>query len=273
MAHLGYATHPIAQFVIASTQADWTETNTDSLPLCPSEFRHRTALRFADISYGPLRRVVQRVVNRVDAANARAINTVIFDLGNVLIRWDPRNLYRKLFGEQTEAMERFLTEVCHPEWNERQDAGRTWQEAIDEAIARHPQHEDLIRAYRLRWDEMLDGAILESVAVLQQLRDNGTRLLALTNWSRETFPVALERYDFLHWFEGILVSGEVGLIKPDPAIFRLLISRFEVEVSRAIFIDDSLRNVDGARQVGLPAIHFEDAGKLRRDLRALGLAV
>lgn len=210
-------------------------------------------------------------MSTVGAVKGREIDTVIFDLGNVLIRWDPRHLYRKLFGDDTDAMERFLTEVCHPEWNERQDAGRTWQEAIDEAIKRHPEHEALIRAYRLRWDEMLDGAILDSVAVLQQLRDNGTRLLALTNWSRETFPVALERYEFLRWFEGILVSGQEGLIKPDPAIFRLLISRFGIDVSRAIFIDDSLRNVNGAQQVGLRAIHFENAEKLQTDLRALGL--
>jgi 2-haloacid dehalogenase len=212
-------------------------------------------------------------MSSVGAVSGRAIDTVIFDIGNVLIRWDPRNLYRKLFGDDTEAMERFLTEVCHPEWNERQDAGRTWQEAIDEAIGRHPEHEALIRAYRERWDEMLDGAILETVEVLKLLRDNGTRVLALTNWSRETFPMARERYDFLHWFEGILVSGEEGLVKPDPAIFRRLISRFDVDVSRAIFIDDSMRNVNGARQVGLEAIHFENADKLRRDLRALGLPV
>ena len=212
-------------------------------------------------------------MDRAGAVNGRAIDTVIFDLGNVLIRWDPRNLYRKLFGDDTDAMERFLAEVCHPEWNERQDAGRTWQEAIDEAIARHPQHEALIRAYRLRWDEMLDGPIIETVAVLRQLRDSGTRLFALTNWSRETFPVALERYEFLHWFEGILVSGEEGLIKPDPAIFRRLISRFDVDISRAIFIDDSPRNVDGAQRVGLQAIHFENADKLRSDLRTLGLPV
>jgi 2-haloacid dehalogenase len=212
-------------------------------------------------------------MSSVGAVSGRAIDTVIFDIGNVLIRWDPRNLYRKLFGDDTEAMERFLTEVCHPEWNERQDAGRTWQEAIDEAIGRHPEHEALIRAYRERWDEMLDGAILETVEVLKLLRDNGMRVLALTNWSRETFPMARERYDFLHWFEGILVSGEEGLVKPDPAIFRRLISRFDVDVSRAIFIDDSMRNVNGARQVGLEAIHFENADKLRRDLRALGLPV
>lgn len=207
----------------------------------------------------------------IDATNGRTIDTVIFDLGNVLIDWNPRYLYRKLFGGDTDAMERFLSEVCHAEWNERQDAGRTWQEAIEEATARHPEHEQLIRAYHLRWQEMLGGAIQESVAILHELRKRGTRLLALTNWSRETFPVALARFEFLHWFDGILVSGEERLIKPDPAIFRLLISRFGLDVSRAVFIDDSLRNVEGARRAGLRAIQFEGAANLRRDLTALQL--
>ena len=202
-----------------------------------------------------------------------SVDTVIFDLGNVLIRWDPRNLYRKLFGSDVEGMERFLTEVCHAEWNERQDAGRTWREAIEEATARYPQHEALIRAYHLRWEEMLGGAIEESVALLRDLRGNGTRLLALTNWSRETFPIALERFEFLHWFEGILVSGEERLIKPDPAIFRLLISRFDIEPSRAVFVDDSPRNVEGARQTGLRAIRFDGADELRKELRALGMPI
>lgn len=207
------------------------------------------------------------------AETNQSINTVIFDLGNVLIRWDPRNLYRKLFGDDVEGMERFLAEVCHAEWNERQDAGRTWREGIEEATARYPQHEELIRAYHLRWEEMLDGAIDESVALLGDLRNSGTRLLALTNWSRETFPVARERYEFLRWFEGILVSGEERLIKPDPAIFRLLIARFDVDASRAVFIDDSPRNVEGARRAGLRAIRFEGADQLRKELRALGISI
>lgn len=206
-----------------------------------------------------------------DAVLERAIDTVVFDLGNVLIDWNPRHLYRKLFGEDTQGMERFLAEVCHGAWNERQDAGRTWQEGIEEAIARYPQHEELIRAYHLRWDEMLGGPIVETVAVLEELRRADTRLLALTNWSRETFPIALERYDFLHWFEGIVVSGEERLIKPDPAIFRLLISRYDLDANRTVFIDDSPRNVDGARQAGLHAIRFEGADTLRASLKSLGL--
>jgi 2-haloacid dehalogenase len=201
------------------------------------------------------------------------IDTVIFDLGNVLIEWNPRHLYRKLFGSDTQGMERFLSEVCNTEWNERQDAGRTWQEAIEEAIALHPHHAEMIRAFHQRWDEMLGGPLHDSIAVLEELRQKGTRLLALTNWSRETFPIALERYEFLSWFEGILVSGHEGLIKPDPAIYRLLISRFDIDVSHAVFIDDSVRNVESARQVGLHALQFSGAKKLRLDLKALGLPV
>lgn len=202
-----------------------------------------------------------------------AIDTVIFDLGNVLINWDPRHLYRKLFRDDVNAMERFLAEVCHPHWNERQDAGRTWEEGIREAVALHPEQEGLIRAYRERWEEMLGGAIDESVAVLEELRDGGMRLFALTNWSQETFPIALQRYEFLGWFEEILVSGREGLIKPDPGIFRLLISRFGIDIERAVFIDDNTRNVEGARQVGLQALHFTNPLQMRQDLRALGLPV
>lgn len=201
-----------------------------------------------------------------------AIDTVVFDLGNVLIEWNPRHLYRKLFGADTAGMERFLSEVCNGAWNEQQDAGRTWQEGIAEAIGRHPDQAHLIRAYRERWEETLGGPMNDSVALLEELRGNDTRLLALTNWSRETFPIALERYEFLSWFAGILVSGQEGLIKPDPAIYRLLIERFGIEPSRAVFVDDSPRNVEGARQVGLHALHFSGAAQLRSDLIALGLS-
>ena len=204
-------------------------------------------------------------------SHAAQIDTVVFDLGNVLIDWNPRHLYRKLFGSDVAGMERFLADVCNGQWNEQQDAGRTWQEGIDAAIAQHPQHASLIRAFHERWAEMLGGPIHDSIAVLDELRTAGTRLLALTNWSSETFPIALERYEFLRWFEGIVVSGRERLIKPDPAIFRLLISRFRVDVERAVFIDDSPRNVEGARHVGLRALHFTGADTLRTDLRALGL--
>ena len=196
--------------------------------------------------------------------------TVVFDLGNVLIRWDPRNLYRTLFDDETE-METFLSEVCSPAWNEEQDRGRLWEDAIAEAIARHPQEEKRIRAYDERWEETIIGAIEETVAILDELRSKHIRLLALTNWSAEKFPVALERYPFLQWFEGILVSGEEKLIKPDPAIFELLASRYRLDPARTVFIDDSMRNIDSAASLGFIALHFTDAEKLRKDLIAKGL--
>ena len=201
------------------------------------------------------------------------IDTVVFDLGNVLIRWNPRNLYRKLFADDLQGMETFLSEVCSTAWNERQDAGRSWQEAIKEAITRHPEHEPLIRAYRERWEEMLDGAIEESVLILEELHAQGIRLLALTNWSAETFPIALERFTFLQKFEGILVSGEEGIIKPAPEIFQLLKSRYQFAGHHAAFIDDHAPNIEGARREGFNALQFTTAHQLRTDLIALGLPV
>jgi 2-haloacid dehalogenase len=205
--------------------------------------------------------------------NSSAIDTVVFDLGNVLIDWNPRYLFRKLYGAEVERMEYFLKEVCSSEWNECQDAGRSWHEGVAEAISRHPDHAEMIRAYHERWEEMLGEPIHESVDLLDEIRRAGVRVLALTNWSHETFPVALQRFHFLHWFEGILVSGQEKLIKPDPQIFRLLISRFRVEPARAVFIDDNLRNIAGAEHVGMRSLHFTNAAKLRRDLVELGVPV
>ncbi|WP_339544649.1 HAD family hydrolase [Pseudomonas sp. RA_35y_Pfl2_P32] len=199
------------------------------------------------------------------------IDTVVFDLGNVLIRWNPRNLYRKLFSDDEQAMETFLSEVCNTDWNERQDAGRPWQEAIDEAIARHPAQEALIRAYRERWEEMLGGALEETVEILEELHAKHVRLLALTNWSAETFPIALERFAFLNKFEGILVSGAEGIIKPAPQIFQRLKTRYQFEGHHAVFIDDHAPNIEGARREGFNALLFSNAEQLRKDLTTLGL--
>jgi 2-haloacid dehalogenase len=154
----------------------------------------------------------------MNAAGGR-FDTVVFDLGGVLIDWNPRHLYRRLFDDEA-AMERFLAEVCTQQWNEQQDAGRSWGEAVATLSARYPQHAGLIQAYRARWEEMLGGPMAPSVAVLDELRGRSLRLYALTHWSHETIPVAWERYDFLHWFAGVMVSGEERLTKPDPAIFQ-----------------------------------------------------
>jgi 2-haloacid dehalogenase len=205
--------------------------------------------------------------------NQAVVDTVIFDLGGVLIDWNPRHLYRKFFKTDEEAMEHFLTEVCSKEWNERQDAGRSWDEAIQEAILRHPMHEKLIRAYREQWHEMIPDALDDTVEILDELRMPGIRLLALTNWSHDTFPIAVERFKFLSWFDGVLVSGTEGMKKPDPAIFALLISRYKIDPSKAVFIDDSEDNIISGRAAGLHALHFKDAKRLRSDLSQLGLPI
>ena len=193
-------------------------------------------------------------------------NTIVFDLGAVLIDWNPRYLYRQLIHDEKE-MERFLTEVCDHDWNVQQDAGRLFSDGVSERIKKFPQHAELIRAYQDRWVEMVAGPIGESVDILKELHAQAKcRLLALTNWSNETFPYALKTFDFLQLFEGIVVSGDEKLIKPDPRIYQILIERYGVEPSRAVFIDDSEKNVRAAENLGFHALHFISAEKLRRDL-------
>ncbi len=195
--------------------------------------------------------------------NARQV--VVFDLGGVLIDWNPRYLYRKLFADEP-AMERFLAEVCHSAWNEEQDRGRSFAAAVEEAAARHPDQRALIEAYHLRWDEMLAGPIPGSVQILEELKQAGHELHALTNWSVEKFPIARERYDFLDHFENILVSGEVGLIKPDRRIFQLLLARIGRPAEDCIYIDDNAANAAAADALGFDAIHFQSPAHLRAAL-------
>ena len=196
--------------------------------------------------------------------------TVVFDLGGVLIDWDPRHLYRQLF-EDADEMESFLAEVTTAEWNGHQDAGRPWAEAIEVLVAEHPERRVLIEAFHRRWPEMLAGEIPGTVDVLAELRAAGVRLAALSNWSAEMFPVALERFDFLAWFEGIVISGEVGVNKPDRRIFEHLAQRFGIEPEESVFVDDSAANIDAANALGFFAIQFTDAAALRRALVRLGL--
>jgi 2-haloacid dehalogenase len=198
-------------------------------------------------------------------------SVVVFDLGGVLIDWDPRNLYRKLFAGDDAAMEHFLATVCTPDWNERQDAGRLFAEAEAELIALHPEKAPLIRAWGARFDEMIPGAIEDSVAVLGELKNRGTPLYALTNWSTETFPPQRRRFPFLAWFDGIIVSGEEGVIKPDPHIFKILLRRYALVPERTVFTDDNPDNAAAAHALGMHGIHFRSAETLRRELATLGL--
>jgi 2-haloacid dehalogenase len=195
---------------------------------------------------------------------------VVFDLGGVLIDWDPRHLYRSLFDDEAE-MERFLSEVTTKAWNHEQDRGRPFAEAIAELTSEHPDQTDLIEAYWRRWPETLGEPFHETVEILAALRATGIRLLALTNWSAETFPFAPPRYPFLAWFEAVIVSGEVELAKPDPAIFQLLVDRHRLDPARTVLIDDSAPNVEAAGALGFRAIRFTDAAALRRHLNAMGL--
>ena len=194
----------------------------------------------------------------------------MFDLGGVLIDWDPRHLYRQLFSDPQE-MEVFLRDVVSPDWNAQQDSGRTWAEATAELLAKHPDHEEMIRAYVDRWADMLAGPISGTVDILQEVRDRGMRVYALTNWSAETFPRARLMFPFLEWFEGIVVSGDERIMKPDPEIWHRLIERYAIDPTRSVYIDDMPYNADVARELGFHAIRFEDPAQLRSRLAALGV--
>jgi len=198
------------------------------------------------------------------------VSAVVFDLGGVLIDWNPRYLYRTLFDDD-EAMEEFLATVTTPEWNKAQDAGRPWSEAVEELAMRHPERRPLIEAYWRRWPETLGDAIAPTVAVLDELRSADVRLFALSNWSGETFPVARPRYPFLEWFEGIVISGDEGLVKPDPRIFAVVTDRYGLVPAETVFVDDQVDNVEAAARLGFRAIRFADADGLRDELRRLGV--
>jgi 2-haloacid dehalogenase len=196
-------------------------------------------------------------------------DTIVFDLGNVLIGWDPRNLYRKLIADEA-AMEAFLAQVCTHEWNVQQDAGRPIREAEAELIARFPAQADLIRAYYGRFMEMLSGPIAGTVTLLEALHAKGTPLYALTNWSAETFAMARPNFPFLELFRDIVVSGELGIVKPDPAIFRHLLQVVGKPAPACFFIDDNAANIASARKLGFAAHHFAAPPALHRDLENLG---
>ena len=190
---------------------------------------------------------------------------IVFDLGGVLIDWNPKHLYRKLIDDEDE-IDTFLTEVCSPEWNIKQDAGRALAEATAERVALFPDKRSLIEAFYDRWEEMLGGEISDTVEILRELKGSGETLYALTNWSGETFPIALRRFDFLHWFEGTVVSGVEKLAKPDPAIFNLLLNRYELQAEDCLFIDDSKTNIEAATKIGFNTHHFTSANELRKYL-------
>ena len=195
------------------------------------------------------------------------IKTIIFDLGGVLIDWNPEYLYLDIFGGDRVKMNAFFEHVCTMDWNENQDAGYPLAQATEDRIALFPEYEILIKKYYGQWEEMLGEPISGSVQVLKKLIENPNfRVVALTNWSAETFPVALKRFDFLHWFEGIVVSGTEKTRKPYSEIYQITLDRFNIDPSEALFIDDNLRNIKGAKKLGINGIHFSTPEELIKDL-------
>ncbi len=199
------------------------------------------------------------------------IRHVVFDLGQVLIRWEPDTPYRRLIPDEAERR-RFLTEVVTHEWNLEQDRGRSWADAEAELIAIHPQHADLIRAFRGNWWEMIPGVIEENVAAFEELIERGVDVTALTNWAHDTFSEAEGRFPFLGKFRGITVSGRVKLIKPDAAIYRHHAETHDLDPAATLFFDDNMANVEGARAIGWQAEQYVSPETLRADLRRYGLA-
>jgi 2-haloacid dehalogenase len=199
-----------------------------------------------------------------------SIDAVIFDIGGVLLDWNPRYLYRKLFDDEGE-MERFLAEVCTMEWHSAHDRGVPFSRSSVELAAAHPEHAELIAAWGERSEEMVAGEISEVVQILSALTGAGVRCYALTNMEAETYPLRRDRYEFFRWFDGTVVSAHEGIAKPDPEIFRRLLERFGLRAERTVMIDDSDANLAAARDVGLWTVHFRSASELRDWLSAAGL--
>jgi len=197
------------------------------------------------------------------------VAAVVFDLGGVLVDWNPRHLYRKIFPGDEAGMEHFLANVCTPDWNEELDAGRTFAEAVPALQQRHPEYADAIAAFWDRWDEMCPGPIPGGPELLYEVKAAGYPVYALSNWSAETWPRIQHRFDFFSAFDGIVISGAVGIKKPDPAIYRHLIETHALEPAATLFIDDSAPNVEAALDFGLQAIHFQSPPQLRQALHLL----
>lgn len=195
---------------------------------------------------------------------------VVFDIGNVLLEWDRRLLYRQIFSSEEE-VERFLAEVCPMDWHLEFDRGRSFADGIAERIALFPQYEAELRAYDSRWNETIPGAIEGTVAILGELKSAGVPLYAITNFNRDKFDDARERFPFLATsFIDTVVSGDERLIKPDRRIYEILFERNALEPGRTVFIDDSPQNVEAARDVGMHALHFTGPERLRRELADFG---
>ena len=199
------------------------------------------------------------------------IKNIIFDLGGVLIDWNPDYVFKEVFKDD-EKLAWFYREICTMDWNENQDAGYPLKKATEERIALFPQYEEWIRMYYGRWEEMLGESIQGTVDLLKQCVDSpALKVVALTNWSAETFPIALKKFDFLQWFEGIVVSGEEMNRKPFPDIYQTTLKRFDLKPEQSLFIDDNKRNIEAAKALGIHCIHFSSPQQLEKELKKLNV--
>jgi 2-haloacid dehalogenase len=196
---------------------------------------------------------------------------IVFDLGGVLIDWNPNYLFLPMFDGDQASVDALLNQVCTPEWNAKQDAGRSLAEAVEERVAKFPEYAAYIEAYYQRWEEMIGGAISGTVEILSNLREKGFPLFALSNWSAETYPKAVRMFEFLNWFDDVIISGREKLVKPDPAIYRLLLQRINREAENCLFIDDTAHNIHAAQRLGFQTVHFTSPEQLLTVLQERGV--
>jgi 2-haloacid dehalogenase len=195
---------------------------------------------------------------------------IVFDLGGVLLDWNPRHLYKKIFSSSKE-MEYFLSEICSPAWNEQMDSGKPFQAAVAELQEKFPGYQDQIAAYHTHWTEMVSGEIPGTVEILKEVKDAGHKIAALSNWSMETFPLIKDQYPFLKWFDPLVISGEEGVSKPDPKIYQILLEKLEAEAGNCLFIDDVEKNLIAAEKIGFGVLQFLSSENLRTELNTRGI--
>lgn len=201
----------------------------------------------------------------------QTIQAIIFDFGNVLLEWDPRLVYRRYFPNDEEAMERFFDEVSFMDWNAQQDKGRSFADGVAQLSQQFPHYAELIQAYHDNWTDSIGHHIQGTVEIMKRLKKAGYQLYGLSNWSAETFPLAREKYDFFNLLDDKVISGEVGMIKPEPEIFELLLQKIGRPAHECLFIDDALANIEQARRMGFATVHFHSAEQLEQELHNMQL--
>ncbi|MGE5641674.1 MAG: HAD family hydrolase [Byssovorax cruenta] len=201
---------------------------------------------------------------------SQTIKAIIFDFGNVLLEWNPRHVYRRFFQSEEE-MEKFLHDVDFTDWNLQQDKGRPFAEGVSELSKQFPQYAELIQAYHDNWIHSIGNSLTGTIEIMKRLKKAGYQLYGLSNWSAETFPMARRKYDFFNLLDDIVISGEVGAIKPEPAIFEIMLKRIGRPASECLFIDDALANIEAARAMGFATVHFQSPEQLENELHLLEL--